>query len=69
MTLHRSYRMFGRFHDPAFKQPWLLATPVKLKAESVHAIYTDRWPVEQIPLSAKQMLGTHRQFVHNAESI
>jgi hypothetical protein len=57
------------FHDPAFKHPWLLATPVKLTIASVHAIYTDRWPVEQIPLSAKQMLGTHRQFVHNAESI
>lgn len=57
------------FHDPAFEQPWLLATPVVLKPESVHAIYTDRWPVEQIPLSAKQMIGTHRQFVHNPESV
>jgi hypothetical protein len=52
------------FHDPAFKQPCLLATPVKLTFASVHAIDTDRWPVEQIPLSAKQMLGAHRQFVH-----
>jgi hypothetical protein len=57
------------FHDPAFKQPWLLATPLKLTFTSVHAIYTDRWPVEQIPLSAKQMLGTHRQFVHNPEAV
>lgn len=57
------------FYDPKFKQPWLLATSVKLKAESVHAIYTDRWPVEQIPLSAKQMVGAHRQFTHNQESI
>jgi hypothetical protein len=57
------------FHDPAFERPWLLATPVVLKPESVHAIYTDRWPVEQIPLSAKQMIGTHRQFVHNPESV
>lgn len=57
------------FHDPAFKQPWLLATSVKLHYESVRAIYTDRWPVEQIPLSAKQMVGAHRQFVHNSESI
>jgi len=57
------------FHDPAFKHPWLLATPVKLRFESVHAIYTDRWPVEQIPLSAKQMLGTHRQFVHTPECV
>ncbi len=56
-------------YDPDFDKPWLLATPVKLKAESVRSIYKDRWPVEQIPLSAKQMVGAHRQFVHNAESI
>ena len=40
-----------------------------LQPESVRAIYKDRWPVEQIPLSAKQMVGAHRQFVHNPESI
>ncbi len=28
----------------------------------------DRWPVEQIPLVAKQMLGLHRQFVFAPES-
>ena len=57
------------FDDPAFKKPWVLATSVALTFESVHALYTDRWPVEQIPLSAKQMVGAHRQFVHNAESV
>lgn len=57
------------FYDPAFEQPWLLATPVVLKPESVRAIYKDRWPVEQIPLSAKQMIGAHRQFVHNPECV
>lgn len=56
-------------HDPRFEQPWLLATPVKLQAASVHAIYRDRWPVEQIPLSARQMVGAHRQFVHATESV
>jgi hypothetical protein len=56
-------------YDPNFNQPWLLATPVMLKPESVRAIYKDRWPVEQIPLSAKQMVGAHRQFVHNPESV
>ena len=56
-------------YDPGFDKPWLLATPVKLKPESVCAIYKDRWPVEQIPLSAKQMIGAHRQFVHNPENI
>jgi hypothetical protein len=57
------------FHDPAFKQPWLLATPLMLKAPSLQALSTDRWPVQQIPLSAMQMVGAHRQFVHIPESV
>lgn len=56
-------------HDPDFETPWVLATPVKLQAPSVRAIYRDRWPVEQIPLSAKHMVGAHRQFVHAPESV
>ena len=56
-------------YDPKYKKPWLLATSVSLKPESVYAIYKDRWPIEQIPLSAKHMVGAHRQFVHNEESI
>lgn len=56
-------------YDPAYETPWLLATPLKLKAATLKAIYQDRWPVEQIPLAAKQMVGAHRQFVHNQESI
>jgi hypothetical protein len=56
-------------YDPDFAQPWLLATPLKLKPESVRAIYKDRWPVEQIPLAAKQMVGAQRQFVSHPESI
>ena len=57
------------FHDPKYKTPWVLATTLKLLAESVYRIYSDRWPVEQVPLSAKQMLGAHRQFVHNPECV
>ena len=56
-------------YDPAYATPWLLATSLKLKAATVRAIYRDRWPVEEIPLSAKQMVGAHRQFVHAEESI
>jgi hypothetical protein len=56
-------------HDPDFDTPWLLATPVALKPISVRNIYKDRWPVEQIPLSAKQMIGSHRQFVHAEETV
>lgn len=57
------------FHDPKYKTPWVLAIPLKLKAESVYWIYSDRWPVEQVPLSSKQMLGAQRQFVHNSECV
>jgi len=56
-------------HDPSFDTPWLLATPVVLQPISVRNMYKDRWPVEQIPLSAKQMIGSHRQFVHTEETI
>jgi hypothetical protein len=56
-------------YDPRFEDPWLLATPVVLQPISVRNMYKDRWPVEQIPLSAKQMIGSHRQFVHAAETI
>ena len=57
------------FHDAKYKTPWVLATPLKLTPASVHHIYSDRWPVEQVPLSSKQMLGAHRQFVHNPECV
>jgi hypothetical protein len=64
----KSFRVYA-IYDPAYTTPWLLATPLKLKAATVTAMYQDRWPVEQIPLSAKQMVGAHRQFVHADESI
>lgn len=64
----KTFRVYA-IHDPAYTTPWLLATPLPLKATSVKAIYQDRWPVEQIPLAAKQMVGAHRQFVHADESI
>ena len=31
-------------------------------------LYRDRWPIEQLPLAAKQLLGAHRQFVHASET-
>ena len=58
------------FYDPLYREPWLLASPLAVqKVATIKAMYQDRWPVEQIPLSAKQMLGAQRQFVHAAESI
>jgi hypothetical protein len=56
-------------HDPTYPVPWLLATPLELRPVSVTALYRDRWPVEQLPLAAKHMVGAHRQFVHADESI
>lgn len=51
-------------HDPAYPQPWVLVTPLALPARAVRDLYRDRWPIEQVPLAAKQMLGAARQFVH-----
>jgi hypothetical protein len=56
-------------HDPRYHNPLLLATSLKLDGESLKALYADRWPVEQLPLSAKQMIGAARQFVHAEESV
>jgi hypothetical protein len=54
--------------DPEYTQPLLVATPLALSPQTVRDLYRDRWPVEQIPLAAKQMLGTARQFVHEQET-
>ena len=51
------------FSDPLFADPMVLGTNLSVEAEAVFRLYLDRWPVEQPPLVAKQMLGLHRQFV------
>lgn len=55
-------------HDPRYAEPLLAATPLALTPPAVRAMYRDRWPVEQLPLAAKQMLGAARQFVHEPET-
>ena len=55
-------------HDPRFLQPLVLAVSLALPGAALQAFYGDRWPVEQLPLAAKQMIGAHRQFVFAAES-
>jgi hypothetical protein len=55
-------------HDPAYRDPLLLATPLALPPRTVRDCYVDRWPVEQLPLAAKQMLGAARQFVSAPET-
>ncbi len=54
--------------DPCQREPVLLTTPLALPPRAERDLYGDRWPVEQIPLAAKQMLGAERQVVHQAEA-
>lgn len=54
--------------DPAYAEPLLVATPLDLSPRALRDLYHDRWPVEQLPLAAKQMLGAARQFVHEQET-
>ena len=50
--------------DPRYHDPLLLGSSLPLSAPALRAFYADRWPVEQLPLAAKQMLGATRAFVH-----
>lgn len=51
------------FEDPAYSKPLLLGYNFEAKPETIFSLYLDRWPVEQIALAAKQMMGLGRQFV------
>ena len=55
-------------YDPDFDEPWLLACPLKLSGPDLWYFYNDRWPIEQLPLAAKHMVGAHRQFVFAPQS-
>lgn len=55
-------------YDPRFKEPWVLVTSLKLSGVTVWRLYQARWPIEQVPLVAKQTLGAARQFVSAPES-
>ncbi len=55
------------FPDPRYAEPLVVAATPALPARVVLALERDRWPVEQRPLAAKQMIGAGRQFVHAAE--
>lgn len=52
------------FFDPHYQKPLVVTTPIaQLSAEAAYRCFPDRWPVEQLPQTAKQMLGLGRQFV------
>jgi hypothetical protein len=56
------------FEDPLYNDPLVLAATLRLRPLTNFALYQDRWPVEQVPLAAKQMIGAHRQFVFAPQS-
>jgi hypothetical protein len=55
-------------HDPRWSEPLVLATTLSISARALRDLYLDRWPVEQLPLAAKQMLGAARAFVSAPET-
>jgi len=55
-------------YDPRYREPLLLASSLPVTARVPRDLYHDRWPVEQLPLAAKQMLGAARAFVHAPEA-
>jgi hypothetical protein len=55
-------------HDPRWTEPLVLATTLASSARALRALYLDRWPVEPLPLAAKQMLGAARAFVSAPET-
>lgn len=50
-------------HDSRWTEPLVLATTLSVSARALRDLYLDRWPIEQLPLAAKQMLGAARAFV------
>jgi hypothetical protein len=64
---HATFTVWA-FFDPLYRDPLLLATKLAARPETVFRLYLDRWPVEQVPLVAKQLLGLQRQFVFAATS-
>ena len=55
-------------HDPRHPAPLLLATSLPVGSRAARDLYADRWPVEPLPLAAKQVLGAGRSFVSAPET-
>ena len=54
-------------HHPAFKEPLVILMTVNFTAHQARQVVRGRWGIEQPPLVAKQLLGGHRQFVHDPQ--
>ena len=55
-------------HDPRWTEPLVLATTLAVSPRALRDLDLDRWPVEPLPLAAKQMLGAARAFVSAPET-
>jgi hypothetical protein len=55
-------------HAPRYQEPLVLATTWPVSASALWCLSRDRWPVEPVPLAAKQIVGAHRAFVFGGES-
>jgi len=60
-------RLIG-IHDSRWTEPLVLATTLAVSARALRDLYLARWPVEQLPLAAKQRLGAARAFVSAPET-
>jgi hypothetical protein len=59
-------------HHPDFTDPLVLGTPVlELTAESLLAVYPERWPIEGVPQTGKYLLsgGGGRHYVHHPTAV
>jgi hypothetical protein len=55
-------------HDPRYNEPLLVLTNLSISGAVALALYHDRWPIEQLPLVGKQLLGAQRQSLFAPES-
>jgi DDE superfamily endonuclease len=62
-----SFRLVVIF-DPRYNKPLIVATNLTVTAHAIWQLYRDRWPIEQLPLAAKQILGAERSFVSGTEA-
>jgi len=55
-------------HEPRSPEPLLVLTNLTISGAVARALYQHRWPIEQVPLVGKQMLGVQRQYLFAPES-
>jgi hypothetical protein len=54
------------YDDPLYQEALVLGSNLAAQAATIFQLYLDRWPVEEVPLVCKQLLGLQRQFVFAA---